>query len=177
MMKRRTLFAVLACLTLVSCGGEQHSDLRQFVRDSDNMPRGRIPPLPEVKPYEAFEYAAFDLLDPFVPRKIEPARSAKADPRLPDPNRRKGPLEAFPLENLKMVGSLSQKKEFFALIKTPDNNLYRVKMGDFMGQNFGRVIDITESAVKLKELIQDSGNDWKEEERTLLLQDEQEARK
>jgi type IV pilus assembly protein PilP len=141
------------------------------------MPRGRIPPLPEVKPYEPFEYAAFDLTDPFVVRTITPPKSAKPDPRLPDPNRRKGPLEAFPLENLKMVGSLSQKKEFFALIKTPDNNLYRVKMGDFMGQNFGRVIDISESAVKLKELIQDSGNDWKEEERLLLLQDEQEAKK
>jgi type IV pilus assembly protein PilP len=76
-----------------------------------------------------------------------------------------------------MVGSLSQKKEYYALIKTPDNNLYRVRTGDFMGQNFGRVIDITESSVKLKELIQDSGNDWKEEERLLLLQDEQEARK
>jgi len=63
------------------------------------------------------------------------------------------------------------------LIKTPDNNLYRVRAGDFMGQNFGRITDISESAVKLKELIQDSGNDWKEEERLLLLQDEQEARK
>ena len=177
MMKRPILFGALACLALVACSGEQHSDLRQFVRDSDNIPRGRIPPLPEVRPYEPFEYAAFDLLDPFVPRKIEPPRTAKPDPRLPDPNRRKGPLEAFPLENLKMVGSLSQKREVYALIKTPDNNLYRVKAGDFMGQNFGRIIDITESAVKLKELIQDSGNDWKEEERLPLLQDEHEARK
>jgi type IV pilus assembly protein PilP len=176
-MKRPILFSAVFLLALAGCGGEQHSDLRQFVRDSDNMPRGRIPPLPEVKPYEPFEYAAFDLTDPFVVRTITPPKSAKPDPRLPDPNRRKGPLEAFPLENLKMVGSLSQKKEFFALIKTPDNNLYRVKMGDFMGQNFGRVIDISESAVKLKELIQDSGNDWKEEERLLLLQDEQEAKK
>ena len=176
-MKRHLLIGALACVALVACSGEEHSDLRQFVRDSDNMPRGRIPPLPEVKPYEPFEYAAFDLVDPFIPRKIEPPRSAKPDPRLPDPNRRKGPLEAFPLENLKMVGSLSQKKEHFALIKTPDNNLYRVRTGDFMGQNFGRVIDITESSVKLKELIQDSGNDWKEEERLLLLQDEQEAKK
>jgi type IV pilus assembly protein PilP len=176
-MKRHLLIGALACVALVACSGEEHSDLRQFVRDSDNMPRGRIPPLPEVKPYEPFEYAAFELVDPFVPRKIEPQRSAKPDPRLPDPNRRKGPLEAFPLENLKMVGSLSQKKEYYALIKTPDNNLYRVRTGDFMGQNFGRVIDITESSVKLKELIQDSGNDWKEEERLLLLQDEQEARK
>jgi type IV pilus assembly protein PilP len=177
MMRRHILFIALACLALASCSGEQHSDLRQFVKDSDSMPRGRIPPLPEVKPYEPFEYAAFDLLDPFVARKIEPPKSAKPDPRLPDPSRRKGPLEAFPLENLKMVGTLSQKREVFALIKTPDNNLYRVRAGDFMGQNFGRITDITESAVKLKELIQDSGNDWKEEERLLLLQDEQEARK
>jgi type IV pilus assembly protein PilP len=176
-MKRHILFIALACLALTSCSGEQHSDLRQFVKDSDSMQRGRIPPLPEVKPYEPFEYAAFDLLDPFVARKIEPTRTGKPDPRLPDPSRRKGPLEAFPLENLKMVGTLSQKREVFALIKTPDNNLYRVKSGDFMGQNFGRIIDITESAVKLKELVQDSGNDWKEEERLLLLQDEQEARK
>ncbi|MGH8633743.1 MAG: pilus assembly protein PilP [Burkholderiales bacterium] len=177
MIKRHIVFTALACLALASCSGEQHSDLRQFVKDSDNMPRGRIPPLPEVKPYEPFEYAAFDLLDPFVARKIEPPRTAKPDPRLPDPSRRKGPLEAFPLENLKMVGTLSQKREVFALIKTPDNNLYRVRAGDFMGQNFGRIIDITESTVKLKELIQDSGNDWKEEERLLLLQDEQETRK
>lgn len=177
-MTRRLLIGALACLALVACSGEEHSDLRQFVRDSDNMPRGRIPPLPEVKPYEPFEYAAFDLLDPFIARKIEPPKTAgQRHPLLPPENRRKGPLEAFPLENLKMVGSLSQKKEYFALIKTPDNNLYRVRMGDFMGQNFGRVIDITESSVKLKELIQDSGNDWKEEERLLLLQDEQETKK
>ena len=148
--------------------------MKQFVKESDNLPRGRIEPLPEVKPYEPFEYAAYDLLDPFVARKPPAAQPPKRDPNDPrlDPNRRKGPLEAFPLENLKMVGTLQQKKDFFALIKTPDNNLYRVKAGDFMGQNFGRISDINESALKLKELIQDSGNEWKEEERTLLLQDE-----
>jgi len=76
-----------------------------------------------------------------------------------------------------MVGTLSQKRDVFALIKTPDNNLYRVKAGDFMGQNFGRITGITESTVILKELVQDSGSEWKEEERTLLLQDEQETKK
>ena len=174
MMKRHILFIALACLALASCSGEQHSDLRQFVKDSDSMPRGRIPPLPEVKTYEPFEYAAYDLTDPFVARKpaaAQPTSRVSNDPRL-DPNRRKGPLEAFPLENLKMVGTLQQKKDFFALIKTPDNNLYRVKPGDFIGQNFGRISDINESALKLKELIQDSGNEWKEEERTLMLQDD-----
>lgn len=179
MTKGNVIAAALSCLALVACSGEQHSDLRQFVKDSDNMPRGRIPPLPEVKPYEPFEYAAFDLIDPFLPRKIasgKPAARKSDDPRL-DPNRRKGPLEAFPLENLKMVGTLQQKRENFALILTPDKNLYRVKSGDFMGQNFGRIVEISETSVKLKELIQDSGSEWKEEERTLLLLDEQEARK
>ena len=172
-MKRHTLTIALACLMLTACSGEQHSDLRQFVKESDNLPRGRIEPLPEVKPYEPFEYAAFDLIDPFVPRDIPTAKPPRPDPKDPrlDPNRRKGPLEAFPLENLKMVGTLQQKKDVFALIKTPDNNLYRVKSGDFIGQNFGRITDINESALKLKELIQDSGNEWKEEERTLLLQE------
>jgi len=142
------------------------------VKDSDSMPRGRIPPLPEVKPYEPFEYAAYDLVDPFVPRKIEPPKAANIPGGLQPPaNHRKGPLEAFPLENLKMVGTLQQQKNMYALIKTPDNNLYRVRSGDYIGQNFGRITDINETAVKLKELVQDSGNDWKEEERTLLLQE------
>ncbi len=171
-MMRYRLAIALTCLALASCSGEQHSDLRQFVKDSDSMPRGRIPPLPEVQPYVPFEYAAFDLIDPFVPRKIEAPKAANVPGMLqPPPNHRKGPLEAFPLENLKMVGTLQQKKDIYALIKTPDNNLYRVKTGDFMGQNFGRIIAINESALKLKELVQDSGNEWKEEERTLQLQE------
>lgn len=171
-MMRHSLTIALACLALASCSGEQHSDLRQFVKDSDSMPRGRIPPLPEVRPYVPFEYAAFDLTDPFVPRKIETPKASSVPGALQPPaNHRKGPLEAFPLENLKMVGTLQQQKSVYALIKTPDNNLYRVKAGDYMGQNFGRIIDINESALKLKELVQDSGNEWKEEERTLLLQE------
>lgn len=174
-MKRAAFAIFVACslLALGGCSGEQHSDLRQFVKDSDNLPRGRIPPLPEVKPYEAFTYNAFDLLDPFVPRKIEPPKGTAVAGGIkpPDPNRRKEPLEAYPLENLKMVGTLEQKHQFSALIKTPDKNLFRVSPGNFMGQNFGRITAITETEIKLKELVQDSGGAWKEEERTMLLQD------
>ena len=173
-MMRHTLTLALACLAISGCGSERHlEDVKQFVKDSENLPRGRIEPLPEVKPYEPFEYAAYDLTDPFVARKpaaTQPSARVSNDPRL-DPNRRKGPLEAFPLENLKMVGTLQQKKDVFALIKTPDNNLHRVKTGEFMGQNFGRITSIDDATVKLKELIQDGGNEWKEEERMLLLQD------
>lgn len=178
-MMRNTVAIALSCLALAACSGEQHTDLRQFVKDSDNLPRGRIPPLPEAKPYEPFEYQAFDITDPFVPRKIEPPRPTKiaGGIQAPDPNRRKEPLEAYPLENLKMVGTLQQRKDVFALVKTPDNNLFRVAAGNFIGQNFGRITEISESTIKLKELVQDSGGDWKEEERALLLQDEQETRK
>jgi type IV pilus assembly protein PilP len=172
-MTRRIVAIVIAGLALAGCGGEQHSDLRQFVKDSDNLPRGRIPPLPEVQPYEAYTYNAYDITDPFKPRQIAPpkAENIAGGIKPPDPGRRKEPLEAYPLENLKMVGTLQQKKDIYALVRTPDNRLFRVKTGNFLGQNFGRITDITESSVKLKELVQDSGGEWKEEERSLLLQE------
>ena len=75
-MKARYLTVALTLAAIAGCGSEQHSDLREFVKASDNIPRGRIPPLPEVKPYEPFEYAAYDLVDPFVPRKIEHLRNS-----------------------------------------------------------------------------------------------------
>jgi len=175
---RTPIVMLAACLALAGCTGEQHSDLRQFVKDSDNLPRGRIPPLPEAKPYEPFTYNAFDIVDPFKPRKIEPAKAATgAGGVLPDFNRRREPLESYPLENLKMVGTLQNRKDMYALIKTPDNNLFRVRSGNFLGQNFGRITTITESNIKLKEIVQDSGGSWEEKDQTLQLQDEQETRK
>jgi type IV pilus assembly protein PilP len=178
-MKRMTsklvlsLLVPLSVLAVAGCGGEQHADLREFVKKSDDLPRGRIPPLPEVQPYEPFTYNAYDLTDPFKPRQIQPPKSATVAGgiKAPDPNRRKEPLEAYPLENLKMVGTLQQKKEIYALVRTPDNRLFRVRPGNFVGQNFGRITEISESCIKLKELVQDSGGDWKEEDRSLLLQE------
>jgi type IV pilus assembly protein PilP len=170
------LAALLAAALLTSaCGGEQHGDLRQFVKDSDKLPHGNIPPLPEVKPYEPYTYNAFDLTDPFKPRKIEPPKGGGG--AAPDLNRRREPLEAYPLENLRMVGTLEQKKEIYALIRAPDNALYRVKAGNYLGQNFGRIVGISESAVKIKEIVQDSAGNWEEKDQTLLLSEEQEAKK
>lgn len=174
-MNTRAVILALACL-LASCAGEEHSDLKQFVKDSDNLPRARIPPVPEAKPYEPFTYDAFKLTDPFKPRKIEPPKNGGGGVR-PDFNRRREPLEAYALENLRMVGTLEQKKAVFALVKTPDNNLFRVKPGNYMGQNFGRITSITDSNIKLREIVQDSGGNWEEKEQTLQLQDEPEAKK
>lgn len=165
--------ALIASCGLAACGGEPHQDLRQFVKDSENLPHGRVPPLPQVKPYEAFNYTAFDLIDPFKPRKIEPPRGAAgAGGIAPDLNRRREPLEAYPLESLRMVGTLEQKKLMFALVKAPDNTLFRVRSGNYLGQNFGRIVGISESSVKLKEIVQDGGGNWEEKEQALLLQEE-----
>jgi type IV pilus assembly protein PilP len=169
-MMRKYLIPVVACALLAACSGEKHSDLREFVKNSDNLPRGRIPPLPEVKPYSPVEYNAFDLTDPFKPRKIEPPKGTSVGGVQPDVTRRREPLEAYPLEALKMVGILKQKGTF-ALVKTPDNNLFQVKSGNYLGQNFGRIVEISDTSIKLKEIVQDSNGAWEEKEQTLLLQE------
>lgn len=176
-MNAKSIIFIASCaLLLGGCGGEEHSDLREFVKESDKLPGGRIPPLPEVKPYEPFAYNAYDLTDPFKPRKIEPPKSTDKGGIQPDFNRPREALEAFPLENLTMVGTLQQKDAVYALIRAPDKGLYRVASGNYLGQNFGRIVGITETDIKLKEIVQDSGGNWEEKDQALQLQ-EQEGKK
>lgn len=173
---KSAIFIATCTLMLGACSGEEHSDLRAFVKESDKMPGGRIPPLPEVKPYEPFAYNAYDLTDPFKPRRIEPPKTAAKGGIQPDFNRQREALESFPLENLAMVGTLQQKGQFFALVRAPDKGLYRVSSGNYLGQNFGRIVGITETDIKLKEIVQDSGGNWEEKDQALMLQ-EQETKK
>ena len=174
-MKRVAAALLIAALGVAGCSQEPHGDLREFVKESENLPHGRIPPLPEVKPYEPYTYSAFDLIDPFQPRKIEPPRSAGGGGIAPDLNRVREPLEAYPLESLRMVGTLEQKKQMYALVRAPDNTLFRVRSGNYLGQNFGRIVGISEAAIKLKEIVQDGDGNWEEKDQTLLLQEETEA--
>jgi type IV pilus assembly protein PilP len=167
-MKR--LLATLALLTTAGCSSEI-DDLRQFVRDSDKgLPR-KIEPLPAVKPFEPFAYEGFDLPDPFKPRKLVAPREGGGGGIAPDLNRRKEPLEAFPLEQLKMVGTLTQGNDTYALVRA-DKTLYRVKKGNYMGQNFGLITDVNDGEIKLKEIVQDSAGDWTERQSVLPLLEE-----
>ena len=166
-MKR--LLIPMAMLVLGGCSSEI-DDLKQFVRESEKGVPRRVDPLPAVKPFEPFAYEGFDLPDPFRPRKIVQKEGA-AGGVAPDLNRRKEPLESFPLEQLRMVGTLSQNKDTYALVKA-DKTLYRVRKGNYMGQNFGLITDVTDSEIKLKEIVQDSAGDWAERQSVLPLLEE-----
>ena len=173
MIKRAFLTASCALALLLSgCGSGEFEDLNRFVEESKEGLRGRVEPLPEIKQFEAFAYNAFDQSDPFYPRAAESSGTLPVGDLAPDPDRRKETLEAFPLESLKMVGTLEQNRVRYALIKTPDKNLYRAKIGNYMGQDFGVVTAISETTISLKELIQDPANGgWSERTANLQLLD------
>ena len=163
-----TRLMIVGCVALLSgCGAASHQDLREWMAEQGKGVKGKLEPLPQMKPYEPFTYNAFDLSDPFKPRKIEPNKGQSK--LAPDLNRRKEPLEAFPLESLNMVGSLQQGKTMFALVRTPDRDVYQVRPGNYLGQDFGVVVAVTESEVRLRELVQDSAGDWTERNSTLQL--------
>ena len=162
----------LAVALAAGCGGEEHGDLKDELHQLTKDLRGRVDPLPQVKPYEPVPYTAESQIDPFRPERIEVAAAGKATATAsklaPDLNRPKEPLEAFPLESIQMLGTITQNKETFALVKAGPN-LYRVRKGNYMGQNFGVVTGIDESQISLKELIQDSGGEWVERDSALQL--------
>ncbi|HEY7674590.1 MAG TPA: pilus assembly protein PilP [Burkholderiales bacterium] len=165
--------AVALGFLLAGCGGEEFGDLKAELKEKTKDMRGRIAPLPVVKPYEPVPYKVFEQPDPFSAAKIElltKSAGTGGGGLKPDFNRPKEPLEAYPLESLTMVGVLQQKKANFALVKA-DTGLYRVRVGNYIGQNFGLITTISESQIQVRELIQDAAGDWTERQSTLQLQE------
>ena len=167
----------LVSLLLGACGGNEHQDIKQWMQESSKGLQGRVPPLPQIRPFPIVSYDAADLLDPFTSSKIEPERKPNTTGGgiKPDFDRRKEPLESYPLESLKMVGLLQKGKMMHAIILA-GAAAHQVKVGNYVGQNFGIVTEITDGEVRIKELVQDSAGDWVERTSTLILQ-EQEMKK
>jgi type IV pilus assembly protein PilP len=167
-MRRVHSTIALAAVLLAGCGGESHQDLRAWMAEQGKGARGRLEPIPQIKPYEPFAYNAFDLPDPFKPRKIEPAKGGSK--LAPDLARRREPLESFPLESLTKGGPLERNQSVFALVRTPEKDIYQVRAGNYMGQDYGVIVGISDTDIKLRELVQDGAGDWTERTSSLQLQ-------
>jgi type IV pilus assembly protein PilP len=175
MIQRAVLAAVVA--GLAGCGDSANESIEKWMADVSKDMRGRVTKVEEPKKFVPYKYEIDKQLDPFNPQKVtalideaRKAPSATAGPR-PDLSRRKEVLESFPLENLKMVGMLQQKGAYFAIIRA-DQNLHRVRVGNYLGQNFGKITGITETEVTLQEMIEDGSGEYVYRDSTLVLQEE-----
>ena len=139
----------MAVLGLTGCTSAD-SDLQQFIRQTEQQPGGRVEPLPEVKPYETYVYDDQNLRSPFVPSQPGGFNSVR-----PDSKRPREFLEQFSLDTLKMVGTLRIAGTMYGLVQTKDGIVHRVTVGNYMGQNEGRITDITASKIDLTEIVPD----------------------
>lgn len=167
----RLIIVLLISFGLLSgCSGSKEDDLDHWMKERKAKVKGKIDPLPELKKYEPFSYNADGSLnDPFKGRK---AADNRGGGRLqPDVNRPKEALESFPLESLKFVGHFLQGARNEALIAAPDNNVYKIRIGNYMGQNFGIVVSITRDEMTVKEMVQDGAGDYVERRVTINPQE------
>lgn len=165
------LFLVVCSLFfLVGCNGEVGDDLDQFMANAANNMSKTVDPLPEVLAYSSVEYNIDGILiNPFMARKASKGSGSLQ----PNTDRARELLESFPLESLFYVGSLSKKKLKYALIKTPDESLQQVRVGNYLGPNFGLITAIKDNAIEIKEVVQDDvTGDWIEREASINLQEQ-----
>ena len=174
-MMAKAIAVALLGLMIAGCSGDNLSDLRSFVQAEKAKPGGRVEPIPEVKPFESFTYKANGRKSPFQPWGLNSgvAKSAQASAGglHPDTTRRREALEAFPLDTLRMVGTLTQKNGVWAILKAPDGLVYRVKRNNYLGQNYGRITKISEDKVELTEIVPDGLGGWQERRASLVLAD------
>jgi type IV pilus assembly protein PilP len=145
----------IAAAALSGCGGA-NDDLRAYIDEVKTRPGGRIEPLPPVEPAPSFVYEAGARRSPFLPDA--PQRRVSNDPNAvdgPDRNRPREFLEQFPLDTLRMVGTLADRRASFGLVQTTDGLVHRVTVGNHLGQNFGRIVAISDSEIQLVEIISD----------------------
>jgi type IV pilus assembly protein PilP len=162
---------LLATAGLAGCGADLN-ELQQWMEQQRREVKPNVPPLQPPRKFDPQPYVAADTVEPFSTQKL--AVAFKRDERAPSSllagelKRRKEPLEAYPLDNMTMVGSVNKAGRPFALLRV-DGLLYQVKVGDYMGQNYGRVLRVSETELVLREVVQDAAGEWIERNSTLQL--------
>lgn len=170
--RRQLTVAVLAVL-LTACGAETE-ELQQWTEQQRREVKPNVTPLQPPKKFDPQPYDSVQAVEPFSTQKLTVA--LKQEARQPNSllsaelNRRKEPLEAYPLDSMGMVGSVQKQGRPFALLRV-DNLLYQVKVGDYLGQNYGRITKIAETEIGLREIVQDAAGEWIERPAALQLQE------
>ena len=171
----RCAAAGLAIFALSACSGEQE-ELQQWMDQQRREVKPNVQPLSPPKKFNPQPYASSDGVEPFSSQKLTVA--LKQEARQPNSllasefNRRKEPLEAFPLDSMTMVGSVVKNGRNYALLRV-DKLLYQVKTGDYLGQNYGKIVKISETDVSLREIVQDAAGEWIERPSALQLQEKE----
>ncbi|HHW4678597.1 MAG TPA: pilus assembly protein PilP [Xylella sp.] len=163
------LLVLVGCMRGVNSTFGDAPDLKNWVAEMRARPAPPLEQLPVMQQFETFEYSAQGMRDPFSDAWVNPAEGANG--LRPDPHRRKEPLEAFPLDTLKMVGTIGKGLGLVAVITAPDKVTYRVHRGMYIGQNDGRITKIYEDHVELVELVSDGSGGWSERPASLSLDD------
>lgn len=170
---------ILLCVQflLVGCGSSSEDNIRQWMVEERNQTRPKVAPIPAPKQFKPEAYTNAATIEPFSNQKLTQALKRDASQVVangglvaPELARRKEPMEAFPLDAMSLVGSIIKAGQPVALVKV-DNLLYQVKLGNYLGQNYGRVTKISESEITLREIVQDAVGEWIERVATLQLQE------
>lgn len=172
---RPGLLLFAATLLLGGCSNGGYSDLDEHMNAVRSRPAGHIAPLPEFETYESFHYEADELRDPFAPREEEAVanneQSSAGNGIQPNLNRHKEALEQFPLDAISYVGVLERNGQTWAILQAPDGFVHRAAVGNYLGQNNGEIRDISESEIRLIEIVQDGLGGWVERQATLVLKE------
>jgi type IV pilus assembly protein PilP len=140
------------------------ADLKAYVAEVKARKKSSVDPLPEVKTVEPFAFVSDDLRDPFVPDETsQQQEEERVDNGIrPDTSRPKEELESFELDSLRMVGTVDQKGILWGLVRTNDGSIHRVRSGNFMGKNYGKIVNIKENGIELVELVPEGAGSWHE---------------
>lgn len=161
------------CLLIAACGGDSMRDLREYAAEVHARKSTRVEPLPEFKRYETYAYASSDKVDPFEPffqeDKVGVADTRPNNGLQPDLDRNREELEAFPLDSLRMVGTLEQHDAVWGIVKDPEGVVHRVQVGNYMGQNYGKIMHIQEDRIELLEIVPDGQGGWMENQAAVAL--------
>lgn len=169
-MRYRWVAVLMLAMVALSGCSQGDADLREWVAQQKLKPGPALDPIPVPKTFETFEYREGGRRDPFSPSAAEQEEVASDGPR-PDESRAREPLESYPLDGLKMMGTLGGGAALVGLIKDPDGVIHRIRPGNFMGQNYGRITVLAEDHVDLVELVSNGNGGWMERPASVAIGD------